>query len=93
MDLARIIIEPIITEKGMAQKAQHTYLFRIMKSATKIDVKKAVKKLFKVDVVSVNTVSVRGKKRMTGRGVGFTASSKKAYVTVKQGQKIEELEV
>ena len=93
MDPAQIIIEPIITEKAMAGKAASRYLFKVHRSSTKIDIKHAVEKLFKVAVADVNTVQVKGKPRMTGWKVGKTTSYKKAYVTLKKGQKIEELEV
>ena len=93
MDAAQIIIEPIVTEKAISAKADNRYLFRVEKKANKIQIRHAVEKLFKVTVVDVNTVSVKGKSRMMGMKPGHTTSYKKAYVTLKAGQKIEELEV
>jgi len=93
VDPAQIIIEPIITEKSMTAKTGGRYLFRVHGNSTKIDIKNAVEKLFKVKVSDVNTVSVKGKTKMLGYKLGKTSSYKKAYVTVKKGQKIEELEV
>jgi len=78
MDPAQTIIEPIITEKAILVKTEGRYVFRVHPKATKIDIKRAVEKLFKVSVKDVNTV---------------TTSYKKAYVTLKKDQKIEELEV
>lgn len=93
MEAAQIIIEPIITEKAMSAKAQGRYLFKVHPLATKVDIKNAVEKIFKVAVKDVNTVINKGKTRMVGWRAGRTQSFKKAYVTLKTGQKIEELEV
>lgn len=92
MDHAQIIIEPIITEKATDVRAQNRYIFKVHPWATKVDVRKAVEKLYNVKVDQVNTLRSRGKKR-TWRAVGGrTSSFKKAYVTLKTG-KIEELEI
>ena len=82
-----IIIRPIITEKSMAGIAEKRYTFEVAKSATKIDIAKAVKELFKVTVVKVNTMHVRGHMRRQGRYEGYTASWKKAVVTLKPDSK------
>lgn len=57
-----IIIRPIITEKSMDGLADRKYTFKVMKSANKIEVKKAVEALFGVKVEKVNTISVKGRK-------------------------------
>lgn len=75
-----IIIRPIITEKGMQDIASKKYVFEVAKSATKIDVKRAIEALFKVKVQKVTTVHVRGQLRRQGRNEGYTRSWKKAYV-------------
>ena len=75
-----IIIRPIITEKGMQDIVSKKYVFEVAKSATKIDVKRAVEALFKVKVQKVTTVHVRGQLRRQGRNEGYTRSWKKAYV-------------
>lgn len=93
MDPAQTIIEPIITEKAISVKTENRYVFRVHPMATKIDVKRAIEKLFKVSVKDVNTISSKGKTRMLGFKIGRTPSYKKAYVTLKKDQKIEELEV
>ena len=82
-----IIIRPVITEKSMAGIAEKKYTFEVAKSAGKIEIAKAVEELFKVKVKKVNTVNVRGKLRRQGRNEGYTASWKKAYVTLTQDSK------
>ena len=83
-----IIIRPIITEHSMDCLAQGKYTFRVAKSANKIEIAKAVEKLFKgVKVAKVNTVSVRGKKKRMGRNEGYTSAWKKAIVTLTEDSK------
>ena len=77
-----IVIRPIITEKSMMGIAEKKYTFEVAKSATKIDIARAVEELFKVKVLRVNTVHVRGRMRRQGRFEGYTRSWKKAYVTL-----------
>lgn len=77
-----IIIRPIITEKSMMGISEKKYTFEVAKSATKIDIARAVEELFKVKVDKVNTVHVRGQLRRQGRFEGYTRSWKKAYVTL-----------
>ncbi len=90
MNVYDVIRRPLITEKTTMLTAQHnTYAFEVAREANKIDIKRAVEELFKVDVVKVNTLNVRGKERRRGRTVGRTPSWKKAYVTVAEGQKID----
>ena len=77
-----IIIKPIITEKSNDGVVEGKYTFKVNKKATKIDIKRAVEKLFNVKVVSVNTISVKGKEKRVGRYVGKTSDWKKAIVTI-----------
>ncbi len=92
MDPYKAVIEPIVTEKAFTVRGERKYAFRVHPDATKVDIKSAISKLFKVKATDVNTVSVKGKKRIMGYKIGKTSSYKKAYVTVAPGQKIEELE-
>ena len=85
-----IIIRPIITEKSMAGIAEKRYTFEVAKAATKIDVARAVEELFKVKVAKVNTLHVRGHMRRQGRYEGYTASWKKAVVTLSEDSKAVE---
>ncbi len=77
-----IIIRPIITEKSMDGLADRKYTFKVMKSANKIEVKKAVEALFGVKVEKVNTISVKSRKKRMGRSEGYTSDWKKAIVTL-----------
>ena len=82
-----IVIRPIITEKSMLGIQDKKYTFEVAKSATKIDIARAVEELFKVKVAKVNTVHVRGHLRRQGRFEGYTRAWKKAYVTLTQDSK------
>jgi len=88
-----VLLAPVITEKGTSERERSRYIFKVRPSSTKVDVKNAVQKVFKVKVKDVNTVNVRGKVRGAIRGrFGSTSSWKKAYVTLEPGQKIESME-
>jgi large subunit ribosomal protein L23 len=88
----QIIIEPIITEKTSGLRAGSVYVFRVLKEATKTQIKNAIKENFGVDVRSINTAKIKGKVRKLGKSIGITSGWKKAYVQLKEGQKIKELE-
>lgn len=86
-----VIIAPLITERSMALVKQGKFSFRVSKNATKDAIKKAVKDTFSVDVVSVDTVTQKGKTHRVGvrRVEKRLAPVKKAVVTLKSGQKID----
>ncbi len=84
-----IIIAPVITEKSMAARSGNVYTFKVVKSATKEDIKRAVEQAFKVSVVSVNTLNTKSKRRRVGKYSGRTKTYKKAMVTVADGSSIE----
>ena len=77
-----IILKPVITEKSMDGLQVGKYTFKVAKDATKPEIKKAVEKLFGVEVDKVTTMNVRGKEKRVGRFIGTTASWKKAIVTL-----------
>ncbi len=77
-----IVIKPVITEKSMDNLQAGKYTFKVAKDATKPEIKKAVEKLFGVEVAKVTTMNVRGKMKRVGRFEGRTASWKKAIVTL-----------
>ncbi len=85
-----IIKAPLITEKGslLAEKSNQV-LFKVRPDANKIEVKMAVEELFKVKVVKVRTNRYLGKVRRKGRNVGHLPQWKKAYVTLKEGDRID----
>jgi large subunit ribosomal protein L23 len=82
-----IIIRPIITEASMDGTSMKKYTFEVDKNANKIEIAKAVEELFKVEVDKVNTSHVHGKLRRQGRFEGYTASWKKAIVTLTKDSK------
>ena len=82
-----IIIAPVITEKSMSGIADKKYTFKVAKDANKIEIANAVEEIFKVKVAKVNTMSVRGQSRRMGRYECYTASWKKAIVTLKEDSK------
>ena len=84
-----IIRYPSITEKNTTQReTQNKYVFEVLRTATKPQIKVAVEKLFGVSVVSVNTMVVKGKKKRMGRFAGDRPDWKKAIVKIQEGQRI-----
>jgi large subunit ribosomal protein L23 len=82
---------PVITEKSTHVKENlRTVAFKVLRDANKIEIKDAVEKIFKVKVQSVRTANFHGKKRRQGRYSGRRPDWKKAYVTLKQGEKMIE---
>jgi large subunit ribosomal protein L23 len=89
--LYTVIRRPLITEKGMGIKeTQNTLVFEVAEKATKTEVKQAVESLFKVKVSAVRTATVEGKERRRGRYAGYRPDWKKAYVRLKEGEKMPE---
>lgn len=88
-DAYKIVASMIRTEKGTSLEAYGKYLFWVSKKANKIEIKKAVQELYKVKVLGVNTVTMRGKRRRVRLQQGKTPDWKKAIVTLEKGQKIE----
>jgi len=83
-----IIIRPVVTEKSFSLLEDNKYTFIVDKRATKTEIKSAVEDIFKVSVLGVNTINVKGKPKRVGRHAGYKADRKKAIVTLKPGQKI-----
>lgn len=82
-----IILRPIITEESMMGTAMKKYTFEVAKNAGKAEIAEAVEKLFGVKVQKVNTMNCRGQMRRYGRFEGYTASWKKAIVTLTEDSK------
>lgn len=90
MDIYRVIKEPHIAEKANLQKESFNQVtFKVDKSATKIEIKRAVESLLKTKVVQVRTINMLGKRRRVGRNIGKKADWKKAIVKLSPGEKIE----
>ncbi len=77
-----IIVRPVVTEKSNDEMQSGKYTFEVNKKATKVEIAKAVEKLFEVKVLKVNTVTVKGKEKRVGVHVGKTSEWKKAIVTI-----------
>ena len=84
-----VIRRPIITEKSTAASEFNKVIFAVAPTATKGQIKAAVEALFKVKVVSVNTLNRKGKNKRFRGVAGRTASSKRAIVTLQEGQMID----
>ncbi len=82
-----IILKPIVTEESMKGTALKKYTFSVAKDANKVEIAKAVEKLFDVKVKSVNTINVSGHLRRYGRFEGYKPSWKKAIVTLTEDSK------
>ena len=84
-----IIKNMIRTEKGNEMLVDNKYVFRVDKRANKIEVKSAVESIYKVKVLSVNIMNLKGKKKRVRFHQGMTASWKKAIVTLHADNRIE----
>jgi large subunit ribosomal protein L23 len=86
-----VIVRPIITEKGITLKERNrTLCFEVTDNASKRQIQDAVERIFKVKVDHVRTMTVPGKLRRRGRYSGYRSDWKKAYVTLREGEKMIE---
>ena len=88
-DFTDIIIAPVITEKAAIQAEANIYTFKVAKDANKIEIKKAIEEIFKVEVEKVTTLNVMGKMKRVGVHQGKTPDWKKAIVKLKGSKTIE----
>ena len=88
-DAYKVLIKPLVTEKGSYLGVNNQYVFEVAISTNKIEVKKAIKKVYGVMPINVNTISVSGKKIRYGKTQGKTKNWKKAIITLAEGDKIE----
>jgi len=82
-----VIIRPIITERSMAGAADKKYVFEVATGSNKVEIRKAIEEIFKVKVLSVNTINVRGKQKRMGVHTGYTSKKKKAIVRLTEDSK------
>lgn len=88
--LTKILQGPVISEKStLAAETSKRVVFKVLRQATKIQIKQAVEKMFNVEVASVNVINVKGKEKRFGRSVGVRSDWKKAYVKLKSGHDID----
>ena len=91
MNQTDVIKGPIITEKGtLVNELGNQVVFRVDSRANKVEIRQAVERLFKVKVEKIRTSRVLGKTRRVGRHAGRRPDWKKAYVTLKKGEKMVE---
>ncbi|XOA42886.1 MAG: 50S ribosomal protein L23 [Candidatus Nealsonbacteria bacterium] len=86
-----ILKAPHITEKATDLTKKNQYTFKVFLDSNKTEIKKAVKQLYGVDVLSVKIIKIPKKRRRLGKTSGWTKAYKKAIVKIKEGQKIGEL--
>ena len=83
------ILSPIITEKATAQSENNKVTFRVHRNASKKSIKKNIEKIFKVNVIKINTITKKSKSKVIRGRIGFKKGYKKAMVTLKKGQSID----
>ena len=87
--LMQVLVAPIVSEKAtMVAENTNAVLFKVLRDATKPEIKAAVQLMFKVEVDSVSTVNQKGKTKRFGRSIGRRDHVKKAYVALKAGQEL-----
>ena len=89
MKKGEIILNPIITEKSTALQELGKYCFKVNPRANKKEIMEAVRDVFNVEPVSCTIMNMKGKRKRERYKIGYTASWKKAIVTLREGDKIE----
>ena len=88
-ELADLIIRPIVTEKATYMMEENKYVFEVVKTAKKPEIRSAIESLFGVKVVKVNTMNQPRKKRRVGQYIGYKPQYKKAIVTLAEGDSLQ----
>ena len=83
------IISPNITEKSTALSEFNKVVFKVHKGSNKNSIKRSIEKIFKVNVIKINTINLKGKVKMVRNKKSFKSGYKKAIVTLKKGQSID----
>ena len=84
-----VIISPNITEKSTSLSEFNKVVFKVNKSASKNSIKRSIEKIFKVNVIKINTINLRGKTKLVRNKSAYKPGYKKAIVTLKKGQNID----
>ena len=92
MNIYEVIVQPVITEKSTLLQETSKYVFHVNPRSNKVQVKEAVEKNFGVKVVDVNITMIRGKRKRFGPRLKKMPDTKKAVVTLKEGDKIQIIE-
>ena len=85
----KIILKPIVTEKSTVSETGGKYVFKVLANTNKIEVAKAIEKIFNTKVAAVNILNTADKVKRRGKTTGMVFGYKKAVVTLKKGQKIK----
>ena len=83
------IISPNITEKSTSLSDLNKIVFKVDKGANKKSIKKSIEKIFKVNVIKINTINIKEKTKLVRNKKTFKAGYKKAIITLKKGQSID----
>lgn len=87
--LMNVLVAPVVSEKAtMVGEKSNAVTFKVLKDATKPEIKAAVELMFKVEVQGVSVLNIKGKTKRFGRSVGRRDNVRKAYVTLKAGQEL-----
>ncbi|CUX95738.1 50S ribosomal protein L23 [Candidatus Mikella endobia] len=90
--LLKLLRTPHISEKvSTSIKKYNTIVFNVTKNSNKIEIKSAIQKIFKVKVHKIHTLIVKGKRKRHKQYMGYRSNWKKAYILLKQDQKIESI--
>ena len=84
-----VLLRPLVTEKTAAMMQENRYSFEVPLTANKVEIRQAVESIFKVKVLSVNTIRVMGKMKRMGKHQGRRSDYKKAIVKLAPGERIE----
>tara|TARA_B100001027_G_C16184955_1_gene293298 strand:- start:101 stop:394 length:294 start_codon:yes stop_codon:yes gene_type:complete len=87
--LYEIIKQPVVTEKTTKISENNQFVFKVENTCSKLDIKNAVEKIFKVKVKSVNTIKIKGKTKVFKGTKGRRSDYKKAVVTLKKGETLD----
>ncbi|MFC2015722.1 50S ribosomal protein L23 [Chloroflexota bacterium] len=91
MNIYQVLMRPILTEKTDLQRDENQYVFEVDRRANKLQVKEAVETIFEVEVLKVNTMNMKPKRRKLGRKMLVTRPAwKRAVVTLAPGERIQE---
>ena len=88
-NLLDTIVSPVITEKATSLSEFNKIVFKVRKDANKNLIKKSIEKIFKVNVIKINTINLRGKTKLVRGKKSSRSGYKKAIVTLKKGQSID----
>ena len=83
------IISPNVTEKSTALSDFNKVVFKVDKGSTKKSIIKSIEKIFKVNVIKINTINIKGKTKIVRNKKAFKSGYKKAIITLKKGQSID----